>query len=152
MKVIKGYGPGPQQNEIIFMENNLGVKFPQEFINCIKQCDQGVPEKDCFKLINPETDKKTSSFIGGFISFNSCKKNNILRTYFTQPIFFPKSLLPFAEVGDGDLICFDYSIGGLEDTNPPVVYWFSHNSVGKEMADIAINFEEFLKKLEPEEE
>ena len=47
----------------------------------------------------------------------------------------------------GYLFCFDYRKNQI----PSVVLWIRDNPDERDIADIAINFEEFLKKLEPEE-
>ncbi|MEI8296321.1 MAG: SMI1/KNR4 family protein [Alphaproteobacteria bacterium] len=150
MKMLDGYGEGPTNEVIDFTEKNLRVKFPQEFIDCISQCDRGVPEKPLVDLINPAKGSIKEVGIGAFLSFNPACDANILREYFTLPDFFPKMLLPFAVTGGGDYFCFDYSIDGFEDKDPPVVYWFHENPEGESIADIAITFKEFLKKLKPD--
>ena len=55
------------------------------------------------------------------------------------------------ENGGGDYICFDYSIDGFQDKDPPVVLWLHENSEGQDIIDLAINFQSFLDKLEPAE-
>lgn len=150
MKMIDGDGPGATNQLIDFVEKNLRVKFPEEFIACIKQADTGVPEKCFFEFVDPSTEKMRKEETGAFLSFEPSKEDNILRTYFTRPDFFPQTLLPFA--GDGDYLCFDYSIDGFEDKDPPVVFWLHDYPEGKEVVDLAINFKEFLEKLKPDEE
>lgn len=150
MKVIDGYGEGPKNEVIDFTEKNLRVKFPQEFIDCIKQCDEGVLENTLFDIINPDTGNTEVCSVGRFLSFNPSNEFNILRAYFILPDFAQKKLIPLSATGDNDYICFDYSIDGFEDKNPPVIYYFRANPEGQDVADIAITFKEFLKKLKPD--
>jgi len=151
-QVINGLGSGAEERYIQFVEQNLGINFPQAYLECIRQADQGTFEEQDFEFINPANGKNEESFLGAFLSFNPKNPHNILRAYFMMPSFFPRTLVPFAEVGNGDLICFDYSVSGFEDPDPPVVYWIHDNPEEKEVADLAINFKEFLNKLQPLEE
>lgn len=149
MKMIDGYGPGATDEIIDFTEKNLRVKFPQEFIDCVKQTDRGTPERSVFEFVDSETGEMRKEEVGEFLSFNPENKFNILRENFIKPQFFPHTLLAFA--GDGDYLCFDYSIGGFEDKNPPVVYWRHEHPERENIVDIAITFKEFLEKLKPGE-
>jgi len=150
MKMLGGYGAGPTNEIISFTEKMLRVKFPQEFIDCIKQCDMGSPENNIVDVINPETANIETVGVGCFLSFNPDMGGNILREYFEPADRLPRTLIPFAATGDGDYFCFDYSIDGFEDKDPPVVYWFFHNMDDKQITDVAITFKEFLKKLKPD--
>jgi SMI1-KNR4 cell-wall len=150
--IIKGLGQGANSYYIDFVEQNLKVNFPKNFINLVKKTDQGTLKNPYFNYTDPYTKKMRVSAVGAFSSFNPKADYNILRQYFLMPSFFPRHLIPFAEVGNGDLICFDYSIDGFEDLNPPIVYWIHDNPEGYEIADVAINFEEFINNLKSDEE
>jgi hypothetical protein len=152
IEIEHSYGDGASDEYVAFVENNLSVKFPESFINITKLGDQIVPLNKEFTFKNKYNNLLIEAEIGSFLSFDSKNKYNILRRYFLMPSFFPRTLIPFAEVGNGDLICFDYSIDGFEDKNPPVVYWIHDNPEGYEIADVAINFDEFLKKLKSSSE
>ncbi len=147
--MLDGYGAGATDQIIDFTQKNLRINFPKDFVACIKQCDSGVPERPAFEFVNVASGKTEQAEIGAFLSFNPENEFNILRTYFTMPSFIPRTLLPFADIGNGDVLCFDYSVEGFEDKDPPVVYWIHDNPEGKEIVDIAITFKEFLNKLKP---
>lgn len=151
MRVINGLGEGGSPQYIDFVEKNLQLKFPESFLSCIRQVDSGVPEKPLFKYLDP-IEQRVVTESASFISFNPERSDNILRYYFTLPDFFPKKLVPIMEVGNGDLICFDYSIDGFQDKNPPVVIYLHHNPNGQDVVDLAINFEEFVNGLKDESE
>lgn len=152
MKVIHGLDRAPTKDEITFSQDILGVKFPEAFLNCISQCDQGMTEFDIFNYQNPSNGIVVRETTGSFLSFIPNSESNIVRFFFSQPYFFPNTLMPIMDTGGGDYICFDYSIEGFEYADTPVVLWLHENEEGKEMVDLAINFEEFLKKLGPEPE
>ena len=151
IKIINGVGPGPSEEVIGFTEDNLGVSFPENFLSCIKICEEGRPEKHIFSFKN-KLGNQEKSCLGAFLGFDPQNKYNILRKYLLYFCPFQPHLVPFAEVGNGDYICFDYSVSGFDDKNPPVVYFDHEQPNGENISDIAINFEEFLNKLEPEEE
>ena len=152
MKIIDGLDRAPKTEEINFIQDVLRISFPQSFLNCIIQCDQGMPELNILNYQNPENRANVRETTGSFFSFIPSNENNIVRFFFSRPGFFPETLMPIMNPGGGDYICFDYSVSGFDDKDPPVVLWIHDNPEGKEIADIAINFEEFLNKLESEEE
>lgn len=151
MKVINGLGDGASSQYIDFVEKILRIKFPESFLECVKQTDSGTPERPIFKYKAPSSERMVSDS-ASFISFLPEIEYNIIRSYFIRPEFFPEKLVPIMENGGGDYICFDYSIDGFEDKDPPVVLWMHEYSEGQDIVDLAINFQSFLDKLEPEEE
>ena len=151
MKIIDGIQSAAKEWEIEYVQNLLGVSFPFSFLNCIKQADQGMPELSLFKYLDPESQIIISETTGSFLSFLAKSSNNIAKKFFTREDFRKKKLIPIMDIGSGDYICFDYSIDGFSDKDPPVVLYLLHNSEGKDFVDLAINFQSFLDKLEPEE-
>lgn len=148
MKMLEGHGPGATDEVVDFIEKSLRVKFPEEFVDCVKQTDMGVPALSRFKFIDPHTGRIEYDGIVCFESFNPKYEGNILRTYFSvTPDVLPPILLPFAETGDEGYLCFDYS-KGFEDQDPPIVHWMRSNPDGEDVASVAGNFKEFLEKLE----
>ena len=152
IEVAFSYGKGPSQEVVSFIEQLLRVKFPEVFKKFVLLGDRFRPKKYRTKYKDPYSDVSEEVAIGSVISFNPEQEDNIVRFYFTLPEFFPQHLLPIIEVGNGDLICFDYSVDGFEDINPPVVLWLHENPEGKNVADLAINFQTFLSNLKSEEE
>jgi len=63
---------------------------------------------------------------------------------------FTKGLLIFANVGNGDLICFDYRQNPKSD-NPSVVYWDHEEDEDKNVSFIAKDFDAFLSMLYADE-
>lgn len=151
MKIIKGLGEGASSQCIDFVEKNLQLKFPKAFIDCINQVDSGEPEKPLFSYQEPYA-KRIITDSASFISFNPERSDNILRSNLLVPEFFPKNLVRIMENGGGDYVCFDYSIDGFQDKDPPIVLWLHEYEDGKNIVDLAINFETFLNNLKSEEE
>ena len=151
LKIVNGVGAGPSDEIISFTEDNLGVRFPEIFLCCIKTCEEGRPEKYIFSFKN-RLGNQEKSCLSAFLGFDPKNKYNILRNYL---LYFCRSyphFVPFAAVGNGDFIGFDYSTEGFEDSNPLIVYFDHEQPSGQNISDIAINFEEFLNKLESAED
>jgi hypothetical protein len=101
------------------------------------------------KFFDRFLEKEVEGRVGAFLSFDPANKSNILKRFFRHSTLSQRGLLAFADVGNGDLICFDYSVSGWDDPEPPVVYWHHEWPEPKDISDIAINFEAFLKMLKP---
>ncbi len=67
------------------------------------------------------------------------------------PEFFPKGVIAFGHVGNGDLICFDYR-EGKNNSDPAVVYWNHESNPKTAVSFIAKDFESFLGLLRSTEE
>ena len=72
--------------------------------------------------------------------------SDLLSLFLNKPEFFPENLIVFAEVGNGDLVCFDYR-EGKDNPDPPVVYWCHEYPENENVSFIAKNFEEFIGML-----
>jgi hypothetical protein len=149
IKMVDGYREPPEDLIITFTEQNIGVHFPKSFRNCIKQADEATPERPYFQFSERGSKEHRWMAVGAFLSFYPDNRWNILRTYFERPEFFPPQLVAFSEIGNGDFICFDYSVSGWDDPDPPIVYWNHEKNPEEAVSDIAINFEAFLKRLKP---
>lgn len=151
LKIINGVGAGPSDEIISFIEDNIGINFPKSFLRCIKMCEEGRPEKYIFSFKN-FLGKQEKSCLSAFLGFSPKNKYNILRNYLMYFYRFHPYFVPFAAVGNGDFIGFDYSIEGFEDSNPPIVYFDHEQPSEQSISTIAINFETFLEKLESDDE
>jgi cell wall assembly regulator SMI1 len=60
------------------------------------------------------------------------------------PEFFPENLIPFAEDGGGNLVCFDYRTTKEE---PSIIFWCHDDPEGKDVHFVASSFEEFINML-----
>src|SRR5260221_14010641 len=129
-----------------FIENELGVRLPQEFIDIIKDCDGGVPIHSKFSFYNLILRKAAVTNIDRFLSLND-SPYSLLNEYKNPLPFFPKGLIPFAISETLNLICFAYS-DNRKNPNPGIVYWTLDEFNGdRSVSFIASNFEEFIWKL-----
>ena len=141
------------EDRIKFVEKELGINLPQSYINLIKNCDGGTPIKSDFKYYNVDLEDIWGSGVGSFLYLNLKGEyyEDILGLNKSPPEFFPENLVSFANVGNGDYICFDYR-QDKDNLDPPIVYWFHEAEIGKDVSFIAHNFEEFIGMLkEPED-
>ena len=80
-----------------------------------------------------------------------CDSDNLLHHYYDPPEFFPKDLVSFSEIANGDRLCFDYRDNPKTD-DPPIVYWNHESAIDESVSFVSKNFDEFIKRLkEPED-
>ena len=133
-----------------YVEKRLGVEFPRQFVELVRDEDGGDPEDgfDSILFTNPDSNRVEVTGIGGFLTIEENEYYSILDNYFDPPEGFPEGLLGFAFLGS-DRFCFDYREGKhLKD--PPIVYWIQGNEPGKDIAFLANNFEDFIGMFKPE--
>lgn len=136
-----------QYKEIHKVEEALGIKFPKDFVECVKLHHGGHPKIYGFDFISTFDSKKMGSCLGELLSFSKDETNKLLKSYRNLTIHntLPKKVVPFARDGGGDYMCFDFR---ENPENPPVVYW-EHEAFPPEKAIsyLAPTFTDFLKML-----
>ena len=136
--------------DIAKLDRKLKFMVPRSFIYYVRFYDGCTPKKSDFKYID-FGEKPNIGCIGAFIPIKHDGYSSILQTFQDPPEFFPHNLVAFAEVGNGDLVCFDYRNNPKTD-NPPIVYWNHEAQEGRDVSFVAKDFEEFLSILkEPED-
>ncbi|MGF7035337.1 hypothetical protein J2T17_006345 [Paenibacillus mucilaginosus] len=105
----------PLLEHIAYVEDSLGIKFPQDYIENVLSYPGGVPHPNCFD------DKETPQRVfGNMLNFDPTDENNyIFETYGDLKDYMPARVIPFASDPFGSCICFDYR----EDSRPTVVFW-----------------------------
>ena len=135
-----------------FVESNLGVCFPLAFKKIYEDSKEAEYKNLVFSYFDKEIGSMMKEGIGKFLSFMPSDTSNILRKTLIHPQFYKRKIIPFADIGGGNFLCFDYSIEGFNDPNPPIIFWLQGYEDSKNIADVAINFETFLKNLKDEDE
>lgn len=115
---------------------------PKDFIETIKLYNGGFPEKNIFSYIEPETSLEVRSCLGNLISFDSSHQDNMLSYIENPPEGLPSKMLPFALVGNGNLICFN-----IEAPQGKVYLWLHGNMVGKDFCVLAESYNQFISSL-----
>jgi SMI1-KNR4 cell-wall len=126
------------------VERILRVRFPADFRDCVKQCHGGRPTKQDFRFRDAKGEM--GSCLGVLLSFAPNKAENILDIYRMLAEQLPAGLIPFAEDGGGDFMCFDYSNKDGADT-PRVVYWHHEGLPGNDVSPLSPSFSTFLDML-----
>lgn len=135
---------GTTEEAISKAESETGFRFPQSFRAwLIENNGLGIDGVDSIYPVFDERDPRKTW-------------DSIVRNYkegwaqwienfegYGEPFDF-SHLLPFAEVGNGDCYCFDYS-RKQSDGETPVVIWFHDDG---ETEDRAANFAEFVIKAQ----
>ena len=142
------------------VENYFNIKFPDDYVTCVLLNNEAYPTPSIFEIGTFE------EVINNLIEI----ENGIVTSYKSVEKIIPEKLIPFADCGDGNVICFDYR---KDITNPTVVFWdyekacreyYNYESVGfddekyafnydKAITYICDSFTELLNMLhEPEEE
>ena len=123
--------------DIKFVEWRIGYYLPQEYQELIKDHNGGYVQENKFYYIDANNEVE-------FGSIYMLNLFDILKVYLDPPEFFPKSLVPFADDGGGDLTCFDYR--NCKE-NPPIVFWVCGAPEGEDVHFVANSFDEFLGML-----
>jgi cell wall assembly regulator SMI1 len=97
------------------VEKQWGIKFPDDFVECVLKNDGASPEPSAFNFEG----KRGASF-GFLLSFRPDNEIYILDVYNRIKKALPKSVFPFADDPAGNFICFDYR---QDPTGPKVVFW-----------------------------
>lgn len=140
-----------EEKRIDFIKKQIKFKLPQYYLDLMRLSNGCEIGKNHFSYFDLDMESLTDSCLGGFLSLMPDEYTDFYETFLKPPELFPRNIIAFAEVGNGDLICFDYRSDPKTD-NPPVVYWNHEAEVGKDISFIAKDFEEFLSMLkEPED-
>ena len=137
---------GTSMDKIKNISNFIGISLPKKFCDLMIECDSGIPIQTNFCYYDVFHKKLISHSLGGFLGFENTDYN-LLDVYHNPPEFFPKDLVPFAETGSGDYICFDYRLD-RRSLDPEIVLWRHGADIGKDVSFVAKNFEEFINILE----
>lgn len=155
------------------VEHAFGVKFPEAFLALVRECDGGDPGDLCFKVKLPGNEDDNMEWTYGFgrlLSFREPMPREIRQRMLTEPDAWrevtdnpwssieeyaeglppgmDKGLIPFAENGGGDFLCFDYR-ENPRGPNPPIVIWLLEFTDYDPVVRLANNFDAFLSILGP---
>lgn len=155
-EVDLGYAPaslmGPldmhsvQEVEKDFQDSGMPITFDPSYIEHLSKFHGGVPRKRCF-----QTSDGVEEVIDRFLNFVDHKADkangwyNVAVTWTLIEDRLNDYLVPFAALGGGDMLCFDYEQGG----RPSIVVWRHEESrQDHPVTDfVAANFDDFLTKL-----
>lgn len=133
--------PPVDDSRVEAVERSLAVRFPTDYRSCVKQCHGGRPAKREFDV--HAAGLKFRSSLAVLLSFSEENSENILNTCKDLEGQLPKGIVPFAEDGGGDYMCFDFRSNETAD-NPGIIYWHRSGLPENEFSFLANTFSEFL--------
>lgn len=140
-----GCDPPVAESRFRQVEEALGVRFPGDYAECVRQCHGGTPSRRNSHV--PAASTPFGSCLAALLSFAEDNPENILRICKWVADQLPPGLVPFAEDGGGDYVCFDY--GGVGPGGAPgVVYWHRTGLPENEVTPLASDFSSFVQMLE----
>lgn len=108
------------------LEKELGVVFPKDYKECVKQNQGAKPTLDCFRVNGIER------VFGALLVIKNPEdgRAELLDDYLLTKNKLPKGIIPFADDPAGNQICFDYN---NHEDNPIVVFWEHEGAWEKEL-------------------
>ncbi len=143
-------GDEASEKAIRHAESCLGVRFPADYRECVREHGGGAPDPSGFVVSSGASGTFRSS-VGVLLSLDPQEPENVVTTATDLRIDrgLPEGLVPIINDGSGDYVCLDYR-DDPSAAAPRVVFWSKSASGGPEFFDLAATFDEFLRKLEPE--
>ncbi|HDR7393896.1 SMI1/KNR4 family protein [Bacillus toyonensis] len=122
------------------LEQYFGIKFPNDFIECVKKYDGGYPTPDTFDIPGQDEDS-----FNNLLTLDSERKSSILQTYEGIKERLVDKVYPFGRDSFGNFLCFDYR---NNPQSPTVVFW-DHEVEEMEEAifPVCTSFTELLNSL-----
>ncbi|OMF84180.1 SMI1/KNR4 family protein [Paenibacillus sp. FSL R7-0337] len=123
---------------IKLVENNFGVKFPEDYKRCIQLYNGGYPEPNCFDMNDGE-----QGVLINLLSFTN-DNLNITMFYDFEEETSIAGLVPIARDPFGNLLCFDYRL----KVQSPEIIFYDHEEIGEDaIIPVCSTFTELLNGL-----
>ncbi|WP_313825544.1 SMI1/KNR4 family protein [Leclercia sp.] len=131
------------EQELTNLENQLGIKLPNDYRGFLKTYNGGYPQPDGFDFADD------GSSVDRFLEVSDSKNKSIVDYYNTYKNRIPKNYFPVAKDPGGNLILIE-----INSESSDVFFWDHENEVedgdvpGMEnMYLIASNFDDFINNL-----
>ncbi|MFI8710098.1 SMI1/KNR4 family protein [Bacillus sp. NPDC077411] len=122
------------------LEQYLSIKFPNDFIECVKQYDGGYPHPKIFDIQGQD-----GSAFSYLLTLDSESKFSILRAYEGIKDRLVDKVYPFATDPYGNFLCFDYR---NDHEIPTIVFWeHEEEEMEKAIFPVCSSFTELLNSL-----
>lgn len=146
--VWEGCKGGVTEEMLAAVEKRLGVMFPVEYRQLVTQCQSGAPERSHFYYDDPRHGRSGGG-LGVMLMIDPAYDDSILRTLemLAHDDQMPEGVIPFAEDGGGDMMCFDFR---TRPDAPSVVYWAHERNKEESVFPLADSFMDFLAMLGPD--
>lgn len=127
------------------VEAVLGVRLPEDYRECIKKYHGGTPSRSRFTFKDQKLGDMESC-LGVLLSLDEDDAENLVDTWHELAPQLPRAVVPFADDGGGDFICFDYR-DVRQTTTPVVVYWHHERVQPEALTPLCNSFSEFMSML-----
>lgn len=133
------------EQDLINLENQLGIKLPNGYREFLKKHNGGYPQPDGFDF----ADGDDGSSVDKFLDISGSKSESIIEYFNTYKNRIPKNYFPVAKDPGGNLILI-----GINNSGSDIYYW-DHENESEDgdvpgmdnMHLIASNFDEFIDNL-----
>ncbi|HFK1459198.1 SMI1/KNR4 family protein [Bacillus pretiosus] len=126
--------------EIEQVEKYFGIKFPEDFIACVKKYDGGYPDPNSFYL--PGQDE---NIFNDLLTFHIEDEYSIVQNYEDIKEELIDNVYPFANDPFGNFLCFDYR---NNPASPTIVFWdHEEEEIEKAIYPVCSTFTELLDSL-----
>src|SRR5262245_1692614 len=127
------------------VETVLGVKLPEDYKTCIMTCHGGTPKPSRFTFRDQKLGDMESC-LGILLTLDESDTENLVDTWRDLASQLPRAIVPFADDGGGDFICFDYR--DLDQTTTPsIVYWHHDRTLPESLTRLCDGFSAFISML-----
>jgi hypothetical protein len=132
--------------EKYLQDSEMPVVFDTSYVQHLYKYHGGVPKKRCFQTV--EGDEQVIDRFLNFVDHKADEENGGYNVGVVWTLIEDRLndyLVPFAALGGGDMLCFDYHPSG----RPSVVVWRHEESRQDRPVTefVAANFDDFLLKL-----
>ncbi|MCX7568687.1 SMI1/KNR4 family protein [Tumebacillus sp. DT12] len=130
--------------EIRKVEQELGVGFPTDYVECVLVNDGGRPRPNEVQLPSGH-----EVVFGVLLSFAEDDSNSLIESYRILEERLPTGVVPFADDPSGNCFCFDFS---QDKDNPSIVFWYHEYALAREdyeyegLGDSGKSYEEVLRE------
>ncbi len=129
------------------VETALGIEFPADYKAVILRCNGGHPKPYLFSYRDPDQGVRVGTAFAALLTVDEPgSPDNILSVRNDLDSVLPPEVIPFAEDGGGDYICFDYRSKDSGEA-PSIVYWAHENPPSLAVITLAESFQAFLDML-----
>ncbi|MCL2224013.1 MAG: SMI1/KNR4 family protein [Defluviitaleaceae bacterium] len=134
------------EDSISIVESYLHVKFPDDFIDCIKNNHGGNPSMQIYSF-----EGYHEAVFNSLLNFNPDENNYILDVYNDIKDRLVRYVYPFADDPFGNYICFDYR--KTKNNIPTIVFWdheIADTNPEEAILPVCETFNELISRLKAE--
>ncbi|PED08598.1 SMI1/KNR4 family protein [Bacillus pseudomycoides] len=125
--------------EIQQVEQYFDIKFPIDFVECVKKYNGGYPRPKIFDI--PEQDENV---FNNLLTFDLESEYSIIQRYESIKDRLVDKVYPFGRDSFGNFLCFDYR---NTPEAPTVVFWEHEEDMEKAIYPVCSAFQELLNSL-----